>query len=228
MFKRQKIVRITISGFLTFGIIVGISQLLIIKKIVCHTQFGPCSNEFLEKLNYLKGRSIVHIPETDKVDQAFQNEPLYKSASIKRQFPNVLDVYIQMRIPVGAISNQDLKQFGLLDEDGKIISLVESTNMSILQIENWTPEIKQLAPLHVSSLKLLQKVGQVSKSSVIGQLTQAGLVVNSKQIPTIVIDPKSNADAWYSTLQVIIERSKIQNKMPTKIDLRFNQPVLEY
>lgn len=228
MFKRRKIIKKLVIVLIVFAILLLINYTLKVRNVTCHTQFGICSNEFLNKLNNFKGKSIVVSPKIEDLDNQFAGDALYKSGQMQRRFPNTIDVTIQMRVPVGAVTNQNPKQIGLVDEDGRVISVVESTNMSILQIDTWSPDIKQLAPIHVSSLKTLQAVGQITKSPVIGQLTEVGLVVNSKQIPTIFIDTKSDNQQWYSTLQAIIDRSKIQNKMPKKIDLRFNQPVLEY
>lgn len=209
--------------------IFGIYQNTKIENITCETQYGICSEIYTNKLVWLKGISLFKKIDEQKITSQLKDYKEIQTIKIKKQWPDKVNISISLRTVVGAISNSlDSKQIGLIDNDGVVTSVVEKTNLAQLLIPEWQTSIGNVAPIHVNSSKILQQVQNILHEEVIGRVTDRGLVINSKRVEEIVIDPKQSINSWYSPLQRIIDRSKIQNKMPKKIDLRFEQPVLEY
>lgn len=228
MHKRKKLVKRIAYCAIVCVLLVIIWNAFKIKRIDCQTQYGVCSTNIHELFSEYKGRSLFLSLPQSHANELVANLIQVKSVELLRKFPQTLIANVTLRTPIGAVVGENAPDmYGLVDEDGKVVSTVSETTISVLTIKEWQPTINQLAPIHVASLKVLATISQLDGSRVNGEVTDLGLVVNSNGV-TIIVDPKMPVLDWYSSLQVIVDRSKIQNKLPRKIDLRFNQPVLEY
>ncbi len=137
---------------------------------------------------------------------------------------------VRVDIPVARLLTlNENYQFGI-DDAGKIISLNDSPdipsiiysgderivvggNLPKMQIRNLLDILK--------GLKLINYLYERTFWTI-----ESNLIVQSK--PTVVFDLKSDSSIQLASLQLILEKAKIDKDQIEIIDLRFDKPVLRY
>jgi len=83
-------------------------------------------------------------------------------------------------------------------------------------------------PKFTSAVWALNSIGKFFPSQIQSEFWGSYLVVYTPDSRQIIIDPQKPKSDWYPSLQSILSRSKIEAKLPKKIDLRFSQPIIIY
>ena len=199
-------------------------------KVECYTQFGPCPESLSSSLQSVVPVRLVGGQPKQKVSQALKSFQYIKSYDVYRRLPSTIVVAIELSRPVAYITNNS-KVLGVSTDSGSIISATSGLSLPELEIQGLSEENKivRLNEVQLKAVANLIKVSTLVNTKVSGKLDGYYLSVNiGSKMPIIMLDIKNDTSSWYSPLQTILERSRISSKIPTKIDLRFNQPVLSY
>jgi hypothetical protein len=135
---------------------------------------------------------------------------------------------VVLRKPIGILGPQVLGVHAVADEEGVIIGQSDKSNLPLL-IDNIS--IKpgdKLPPGQLTALKILGQLSRLSSGPVIGKISGSDLTAFISENISVLIDPSHLLPNWHATLQVILDRSKILNKMPKIIDLRFSSPIITF
>lgn len=207
---------------LSIPLLLLLSSFFRVKTIECYTQFGLCSDTHLRNFSPLKNTLLVR-PVPSSFKRGFLSSyPQVKKISFHRRFPKTLVVILEVRRPVAAVSPEVLSaQVALIDETGTILSHSSSTSLPRLIADTHSP---YLTPA-ITTLNLLQSSESVRLSySLDGSVLSATYPGGSQ----ILLDVTKKTDSWYPSLQFILKKAKIDGKIPQKIDMRFNRPILTY
>lgn len=212
------------------GVLVTFSQsrFFDITNFTCKSQYGPCTAEEISSLEKFKGGNMVMFntkPVVDKLKHDFMN----RKVVVQKVFPNTIIVTLEKRKAVVAFATLSGDGYFLLDRDGVVVEFVKTTNLPYIS----APELPGLVVGHeaedkfrrAASITYLvfrsQGVKQVKleNSTIVAQL-QSGL--------RVIFPLEGDPQVLMGALQLILARSRMMDKLPKEIDLRYSKPVLRY
>lgn len=223
-------------AFLLIILFIGIfvffvtSGLFAIKNISCKTQYGPCVGNNEETLKEFYGKNLFLLNSNKvrrKEESIFSNRRVF----VQKVFPNTLSVVIEKRKPLAGVSvGIDKKGVFLVDSDGKVIGFSNISELPTVVIDqtNWKTAVGQ--EVADDTLKALQILNLLYKSQSMSSAHIEGntLVVDLTSGSRVYLPQDRDPQVLVGALQLILVRSKIDDKIPKTIDLRYSNPVLRY
>lgn len=197
-----------------------------IQTISCKTQYGPCSQEDNEVINKIIGKNLFFIKS---VNYSSQLEHIYinKKAFIEKIFPSKIAVFIEKRKAIVAIEQKLQNKFYLIDADGRVIGLRESSFLPTLIADDF--ELKEgefVKSELISAVKILYLL--YKSQSIMTGVVEAGTLTILIDTVTVNFPLDKDPQILVGALQLIISRSRIEGNLPKMIDLRYVKPVLNY
>ena len=129
-----------------------------------------------------------------------------------------------IRQPLGAISQSEQSLQYIVDQEGQVFN---QASVSALPLLLMAQAPHNLDRDDLSSLKILNRLSNLVSTRVVGQI-QDGILIIQTPTTQFLFNPSQNSDSWYTSLQQLIARSRIDGKVPHKIDLRFTHPIITY
>lgn len=227
--KSRIIVKIIILFFLGLLIVLltKLPELLNVKSVDCHTQAGPCTPEINSQLQGLLTTPVY------KIDQNTINQKVYplKILSYKIKFPNRLALEVDSPKPaVNLTLNLSQAQY-LVSEQGEVLGISNDKSLpEVVSDQNSAVEIgsiiKDFATFQATRLaaELSKRGFSYPKIYLQGDILEIRNLSEFQIIASINNDPAQIA----GTLQQLLTKDKIVDSGPSKIDLRFSQPIITY
>lgn len=173
------------------------------------TQFGSCPAEYLS-------------------DKFLHRRPEIYSVSTHYKFPFTFEKDVILRIPLGTIATSSASPRFTVDTYGQVYSQSPNSSLPLLLVPGAIQIGKQVNQLQLNSLKALSLLAPIFSDSPIGEFRETDLVVHVKN-SEILLDPNNpDISASLASLQQLHSRSRIDGKVPHKLDLRFRNPIITY
>lgn len=225
--KLVKLILLVAGGIL---IVFSLFQLLRgdffkINQIVCLDRDQPCQTDWWFKVNGLVlGKNIISL-SPQKTEELIKEElPGIDQVEIKKKLPDKLIVYLTKRKPIAVVEvNSDYYQ---VDYQGIILAkLDQPTDLPLIVCSDCQFE----SPVILSSLDFLYQLLISGIEARRLEITDSReLTVFLKTGPKVLISLDKNIKEQVDSLQLILERAKIEGKQIELIDLRFDKPVISY
>jgi len=245
-----------ISQFLPiFLLISGIyylsqSQFFSIKQINCQLDNFPCPLKLEPILINSRNKNIFTFSKASIENQLNSSDLNFADIQVKKKLPQTLIITINSRLPLAqlapvknmeftaltstasaSLSGQIINQFYNLDSSGTVYaqSDQQAYDLALVLIPENQPislgksDISQLIVEIINSLQ----EHFVSFESV-AWLNQDVLIVKTIPLSYAILNIHKSFSSQVASLQYILAGSKIEKELPTKIDLRFDKPVLTY
>lgn len=219
--------------FLLCGLIIVFSLLLFkksgfltIKKIEVKTDFKFQNQKKIESFfkPYL-GKSFF-FNDTGKLAWEIKNQEIkIDQVKIRKEFPGKLILEIKERQPLVVILGDN--SYFFVDKEGVIFSLeLNGKDLPLLEIGLQNPKIGSRIELERTKIpQILAVLNQVKISKIIVKDNQVQLETSEQCLIVLPMEASSNK---IEALQMILNRFKIEGKKLTKIDLRFEKPVISF
>ncbi len=152
--------------------------------------------------------------------------PLLLKAQVSKRYPHTLVITAVARKPIARIATT-LGTF-FLDPDGVVVDEKKSSDgLPLLDIPVQTITIgsKLSDPAVMTTLGLLQKIHPVVKIENIVMNDSTSLIAKTSTTD-ILFTHNADTQAIATTLQTLFEGFRIKGTLPTRIDLRFDKPVV--
>lgn len=227
-----------ITGFIL--IIFSIFQLLRgdffkINQVVCFDSLDrdqPCQTDWWFKVNGLVlGKNIISL-SPQKTEELIKEElPGIDQVKIEKKLPDKLIVYLTKRKPIAVVEvNSDYYQ---VDYQGIILAkLDQPTDLPLIVCNEVSVSANNRqfeSPVILSSLDFLYQLLISGIEARRLEITDSReLTVFLKTGPKVLISLDKNIKEQVDSLQLILERAKIEGKQIELIDLRFDKPVISY
>lgn len=183
--------------------------------------------EDIASLQNLKNRSIFS-RLNDEVFFTLTKNYHIKSASVQKHFPDTLFIEVIYREPLAVIIAAN-GQYAV-DSEGIILDTSEQIDPRIYLSQSTLVPGNQISQKVVlDSLKIVAKTKDTIvniKEIIPAQNNSAQLVLDSGT--EVIIDNNINVDNTVSSLQTIVRRFTIEGKSVSKIDYRFEKPVITF
>jgi len=206
-----------------------------INQVVCFDNLdkvAPCQADLWFRVNGLVlGKNIVSL-SPPKIEQLIKDElPGINQVEIKKKLPNKLIVHLTKRKPIAVIeANKDYYQ---VDYQGIILAkLDQPTDLPLIasgEVSVAADNHQLDSPVILSSLDFLYQLLIKNIEARRLEITDSReLTVFLKTGPKVLISLDKNIKEQVDSLQLILERAKIEGKQIELIDLRFDKPVISY
>ena len=228
-YKKVTLALTAITG-LTVIIVLVKSNALIIKNVECFTQFGSCQISFTQKAQFLIGRPIYLPLPKQQIAQELSGDPTVSEVAVYRRLPDTAVLGVTLRRPVAAVlgTSTVAGQIGVVDDQGMVFNTTDRTGLPVMTVAEDVKVGTKLAPLQISAAKLLARVSSILQIPVKGYIQGTNLVIALPNSSQLILDAKGGNSNWEASLQAIWARSKIDGKIPRKIDLRFASPAVSF
>lgn len=223
-----------------------------INKIVVKNDGAICLEEgdFVRSLRLL-GKNILTAAKIDEKN-LLDRYPCVKYFDVQKKLPNELVITAISRQPLARVAEYDLpldlkeatpssqtalvdwsippssSPYYIVDDWGVIFNTTESTQSAVLYIAN--EQIKYGSKL---SSEMFNKINLIfKKSAQINEDIQFGKIINDTMLvktnKKLVFSLSKDIDRQVASLQLILEKAKINGRSVDTIDLRFDKPVVIY
>lgn len=206
-----------------------------INQVICFDspdKVTPCQADLWFKVNSLVlGKNIILL-SPPKTEQLIKDElPGIEQVEIEKKLPDKLIVHLTKRKPIAVVeANKDYYQ---VDYQGIILARLEQpTDLPLIACGGLSiaANNRQLeSPVILSSLDFLYQLLANNIETRRLEITDSReLTVFLKTGPKVLISLDKNIKEQVESLQLILERAKIEGKQIELIDLRFDKPVISY
>lgn len=211
------VVALVVAGAVA-GAVVLRSNFGTTNQVKCVTQFGPCP-EALQA--YLVGPPAQIRAQIGQLTHV-------KSVKVYRRLPSTLVVDVSLRQAAGTIAPSVLGTSSLVDEQGVVFDHATSSSLPLL-IQDPLPLVGETVGLPAQkALQMLSHLSPLLTGRAVGTLAGSILKVWISQATQVELDIDHSPAGWPASLQFVLTRSKIDGKIPSKIDLKFNHPMVTY
>lgn len=206
------------------------SQLFSVDKVICKTQYGPCSREDEERASLIRGENLF-LTSPQKIKNSLKNNFSNKEISVQKIFPKTIEIIIEKRKAVLGATPKNLLDRGvfLLDRDGVILELARETSLPVIILDQDPGlvvggEVDKDVKKAVAIMTLVYTAEKAGSA----ELNRDSLILFLEDGTNVYFPLDKDPDILVGALQLIIARSKIEGRLPRSIDLRYSNPVLKY
>jgi len=235
------------AALLILGIIaiVGVPVYFLPRKIVinefsCDSQFGPCSQGLIDKIEENREGSIKDVRK--KVQDILSNEPLISDYSTHYNIPDRVEVNILLRKPHFGITFNNSESFALIDDEGYVIAYKKETTLPVLEALRPPPQVgEKVEEENLFALKLLGDMYDYYQIKDAKVVEEDGVIFEIDGSKKVIFPLEGDREILIASLAVILTRlnaddssTRIENVEGLKttclqgctIDLRYKNPVI--
>lgn len=198
---------------------VVIPRIIIIKKINCSNQYGPCDQNLVFFLEAVLGKNLAEAKKILKLK--LSDGLLIKDYSFRYRIPNTLEVYCLTKKPKTTLWNEQNKQGVILDEQGLVLAKVDETNLPKListgNLPNPGEKINQKTLFALDLVSDLYYFYQIKEGFLFSDYLEITFSDNKKALFPL----SGDRQLLLGSLKLVLEADKV-----SLIDLRFKNPIL--
>ncbi len=213
------------SGFVVVGSLL-ISPFVIKVKIECKSQFGVCPAGINAGLQKIIGRSIFAAKRD--VSKLLKSDYSVSDFSTQYKLPNTLALSILVKKPDFAIYSKATSQLVVVDEEGTVLAVADSSTLPKIIIESEAPKTGQKVGIKIlNALELIRGVWNMYQVGS-GDANEEALTVALPGNIDAILPLEGDAQVTLGALRVVYTRITTGDLIGkySQIDLRFKNPVL--
>lgn len=256
--KSKKILVLPILLIAIVGFLIYEFNLLSVQKIEVDISQINCTNEqdIKAQLNLI-GKNIITIDEEKIRSDLMKKNICIKEVVIKKQIPYSIKLTISGRVPLARLAsfipaqgldlgnlestpssqaalldwnfpNLNSSKFFLADENGFVFDENERLDLPALFLTTSQFFLSQQldSEKFKSFEKVTDKLKNLNEPVIQAKIEDENLLIQSNQKIVFALD--RDLFEQLGSLQLILQKAKIDEKMPEVIDLRFDRPVIVY
>lgn len=200
----------------------------LISDVDCKTQYGPCGDKDLEKLESYKGANLFLI-DTNKIAGRLLSDFGNSRVYVYRVFPARLAATIAKKRAFVAFARAGELDTFLVSADGTVLSLEANSPLPTIYTDSQAKIVvgAKVDKQAVTAAKIVYLAYKTYGASG-GQLAGETLTIQLPDRTTVYFPLQAEPEVLIGALQLIRNESKMQEKLPRVIDLRYSNPVLRY
>lgn len=207
-------------------------RLIKISKIECGTQYGSCSEDMqLTMSNLLRSNNLqfTNLHKAKKeIGKLMKNYYYVSDFSTQFKIPSTLRVEILVKKPIFAIKQRDAQNFALVDKNGKILGISQSSSLPTVVIgyliKGVGEDVEQEELLAMKLMAGVFSMFQINSGDIDGK----SLLVEFPRGLRVIfpLGEDVDRDVLLGSLRVIYSEVMKDPDKYQEIDLRFRNPVL--
>ena len=241
-----------LPAIILISLVIFLSKLNVfsLRKITCTLDNHPCSLEFEPILVNLYQQNIFKLDKKTVINQLKSFDSTLTDISITKKLPDSVIIDINKRIAIAQVipaldlqfealdstasatisatlSNEVLK----LDRQGELFSVGSLAEPQLQKIivssSHHLTQGKSTTSKLLADLILTLKTHYVNIDTIV-LLPTNQLIIKTQLGPYVILNSDQPLNSTVASLQYVLTNIKIDLKLPSKIDLRFDKPVLTY
>lgn len=184
----------------------------------------------LNGLNSLSGKNLMIVDLNSLRNNILKSNFLLKDVTLIKRYPDTIEMTLIPR--QAAIIMESSPSALIISSEGVVIrrgNNITDTNLPLLTDSNITYRVGDVlrAPLRnlISLEENLRKTNLDTKMIMVDEKTQTATIVLSDDTQ-ILVSTTGSYNNIPPSLQIIISRFRIEGIMPSKIDFRFDRPIV--
>lgn len=204
------------------------SKPLSVRDVMVTTDYDFTANQEITKiLEKLKGENIFFLKEDDLSQKLKSGDIKIKDIKIKKELPGKLLINIQGRQAIAVIPLAN--SFFLIDKEGLVFSEErEASGLPILDLGLQNIGIgSRIDDREKNIFTILDSLkGEEEVISILVAQEEVQIKLGEGLLVLFLLQEKP--EEKLNSLQIMLARFRIEGKRPTKIDLRFEKPVVTF
>lgn len=203
-----------------------------IREINCERDGKLCSDQILAELERLKGQSLLTFkPQSLKLKLALA-DPSISEVNIRTNLPGSLKLTLisreakvfltTPRAAKGLIADADGFVFSKGDKENAYIATIVVNDLSSINLSERVQD-----PIILSAIKLSQELEESYITFQTIEVEENLLLVVLNEQTAVLFSSKADLKNQVTSLQRILSQATIEDT-PTKIDVRFDKPVISF
>lgn len=203
------------------------SYIFTVKNISIHTDYPCVTEEEVNSQITIKGQSLFLIQKNQISEQILKKISCIEKVDLKTKLPSTLEISYSGKNPVARVDSSDI----FLTASGLAISVSHVQNLPTI----FPPEGFQASvgtnisdPEMLTALKI---VNSLSKSDFVPtnvRIVNDSITVYNQQDSVVIFSTKKQAEIQTDSLQKVLAKAKIESKKISKIDMRFDNPIIVF
>ena len=205
-------------------LIIFVPKVLKVGDIACESQFGPCSQILVERLDMLEGKPIGD--SRKQISEILTSEVLVKDFSVQILLPNRLQVNLLERKSKFALKVQSSDSLALADEEGYIVGIESQSNLPQLVVDSAPGNVGE--KVSDENLFAMQIVSDLFSFYQVreGKVSEGNLQVELKGKIRVIFPLEGDRSVLISSLELVLKKYEDVGVVPREIDLRYKNPVI--
>lgn len=218
---------LAISGIGLIIIILVVSPFLIKVRVVCKSQYGDCPPGVTSELNTVTGKRLFFA--RNELKKILKSNFLISDFSLQFKLPDVVHADVILKKPIFALKNTSSNQTALVDKDGTVLEITDSSALPTVEVNSPLPKVGQMVDSDTFfALKLENGIFQMYQVN-IGEMQNSTLLVELPgQIRVILPLEDADSNLLLGSLRLIYStiQSEGNKNLYKEIDMRYKNPVL--
>lgn len=221
-------------GISLAGVLIAIGLFLLLENLrvgslVCQSQFGPCSQPVQERLNKLRGRSVLEV--SGLIKKELSSDRRVSKFSIRYIIPETVMVYIVEKKAEVAMGRQGFDGYVLADSEGYVLSVEKNTSLPVINVAsgediNFIPGAKVSDNLFFAQRIMKYIFALYTVKLAVYYNDRIEVRLNSG--PKIIFPKEGDVEVLIGSLSLIL--SRLNNREGEirmgEIDLRYKNPII--
>lgn len=219
---RKKVLFVLVLFFVIFVFSI---PFLIKVRFDCESQFGRCSDDIVQNLNSLNGKSLFIAKR--KANSFLKNNLLIFDFSIHFNLPNLLKVNLILKKPSFALKDPSSNTFYLIDKDGMIIALTQSAALpTVISLSDFKKVGEKVDENILFALNIISGVNDIYQINV-GKIENDSLLVDMASGIRVIFPLEGDYKVLLGSLRLIYTKITTDySGIYSQIDMRYKNPVL--
>ena len=173
-----------------------------------------------------RGRNIFIVSSKRVEETVLNNYKCVKNVTVQKKYPSTLTIEVEIDRPLVKVGDKNI----YLTENGFVLDNYDQKNLPTIFFDKET-EFKIGERVNdEDTLYVLSLVSQIGKTDFVATsirvLSPFVLSVYNRENQTVIFTTEKEVNVQVDSLQLILSESKIDPSKITKIDLRFEKPVI--
>ncbi|MFQ5452182.1 MAG: cell division protein FtsQ/DivIB [Candidatus Paceibacterota bacterium] len=193
--------------------------------------------ENLTGLSLIKHEYLFLISEDEMSDAILARNPQISKVRLSKQFPDTVVITVSLNTPVAYLSINGA--YVLFGSDGRAMQKIKELNSDFADL----PSISYYQPYSDQSIQVGDVIGArdfITAVSLIKSMEDLGVQVETVDIPnshmivltqgkrSFVFTPEKDSNTQIQQARVLLRQFLVEGREFTRLDLRFNKPIVKF
>lgn len=224
--KKFALFSITIAGFALVFLILSF-YIFIVKNISINSDTACITEDELSAQISIKGMSIFLVQKDQLSDKILNKFSCIDNINISTKLPSTLEISYSGKNPVAKVDSSDI----FLTVSGLAIKSSLTENLPTIFIAEEF-KVEEGAKISNPEILLALKIANyLSKSDFVPtnvRIVSGSITVYNQQDSVVIFSTKKPAEVQTDSLQKVLAKAKIESKKISKIDMRFDNPIIVF
>lgn len=225
---RKFLLTTTICISVVIVVLFSFFYIFTVQNVLIHADFPCVSDKELTEKIAIKGKSIFLISKNQISSLILKNITCIDHVEIKTKLPSTLEISYSGKEPVAKVDSSDF----YLSANGLVLkTVVTDKNLPTIFLPQGVEAIEGSKISDSDTLLTLEVTNLLLKSDFVPtnvRIVNDSITVYNQQDSVVIFTTKKQAKPQADSLQKVLAKAKMESKIISKIDMRFDNPIIVF